>query len=375
MLWVHHHSFLLESGFQLRPKFHPDWKPTWKSEREMIFSEEILGHGVLNPDIIDATRIQDGKLVVLKRIVKTEFPFEVELGTFFSSSPLSDNPRNHCVPVYEVLQSPYDPDDQMIVMPRLREMKTPSFDTVGEFVEAFRQIFEGVEFMHENFVAHKDINILNVMVDASKLYPKGFHPVYHFLDNDNIGFATHITRTQCWPRYHIIDFGYSCRYDPSELPFDHIVAAGDRSAPEMERIRADPSTRLNPFPFDVYCVANIMRKDYGIEFCPALEFLLPLVEDMTQDEPSLRPTMSEASARFVRLCNSLSTSQLRAFPGIDAAGLGHRCRRLKYTVTGVAPLPVKKFLEPDTVTNSRFRSFYTLTPGHVSGVTEMSPCP
>ncbi|KAG7451835.1 uncharacterized protein BT62DRAFT_267364 [Guyanagaster necrorhizus] len=315
MFWIHHHSFLLQSRYRLRPKFHPDWEPTCKSEREMIFSEEILAHTVLvkdyscqmtdialqNPDIIDATCIQDGKLVALKRIVKTEFLFEVKLGTFFSSSPLSDNPRNHCVPISEVLRSPQDPDAQMIIMPRLREIRTPSFDTVGEFVEVFRQIFEDVEFMHEYFVVHKDISILNVMLEASKLYHKGFHPVFHSFNNKNTGFAMHITRIQCWPRHYIIDFGYSRRYDPNELPSDIILAAGDRSAPELKRLHADPSARLNPFSFDVYCIANIMRKDYRIEFYPPLQFLLPLVDDMTQDEPSLRPTISEAVARFVRL--------------------------------------------------------------------------
>ncbi|KAG7451831.1 uncharacterized protein BT62DRAFT_999533 [Guyanagaster necrorhizus] len=161
----------------------------------------------------------------------------------------------------------------------------------------------------------------------------------------------HTTRTLCWPRYYIIDFGYSRRYDPNELPSDVILAASDRSAPELNRLHADPSARLNPFSFD--------------EFHPPLQFLLPLVNDMTQDEPSLRPTISEAVARFARLCNSLTTSQLRASPRGGSAGFSHRCRRLMYTVTGVPPLPAREFSEPVTVIDSCLRSFYTLTPGHV----------
>ncbi len=76
--------------------------------------------------------------------------------------------------------------------------------------------------------------------------------------------------------------------------------------------------------------------------------------------------MGEALAPFVKLCNSLSTSHLSASPN-DATGFGQRCLRLKYTVTGVAPLPVKKFSEPVTVADSGLRSFYTLTPDTPTG--------
>ncbi|KAG7451832.1 uncharacterized protein BT62DRAFT_999534 [Guyanagaster necrorhizus] len=345
MFWVQHQPFLHESGYQLHPKFHPDWQPKWKSKTEMLFSEEARLH--LSPDIIDVTRARDGKLVALKRVSRVNYPFEVELATFFSSSPLSDDPKNHCIPIYEVPQSLYDHDIQFIVMPRLRKSSTPAFDTM----------FEGLEFMHENFVAHnRDISTSNIMLDATKLYPKGFHPIHQTLNAKYTGFAAHTTRTLCWPRHYIIDFGYSRRYDPNELPSDVILAASDRSAPELNRLHADPSARLNPFSFD--------------EFHPPLQFLLPLVNDMTQDEPSLRPTISEAVARFARLCNSLTTSQLRASPRGGSAGFSHRCRRLMYTVTGVPPLPAREFSEPVTVIDSCLRSFYTLTPGHVGEIKE-----
>ncbi len=143
------------------------------------------------------------------------------------------------------------------------------------------------------------------MLDVTKLYPQGFPPVHHSLNAKFTGFATYTTRTQCSPPYYIIDFGYSRHYNPNELPFDVILAAGDRSAPEIKGHRATHFTRLNPFPFDVYClVGNILRKDYLIgsiltlflyhsypTFCSApisaSPFLLPLVNDMTQEEPSL----------------------------------------------------------------------------------------
>jgi hypothetical protein len=91
---------------------------------------------------MDATRMADGKFVLLKCLQKSVYPFEVEIATFFSSPPLADDPNNHCVPVYEVLQLPDDDDQVIIVMPLLRKYGDPSFDTIGEIMEFFSQIFQ-----------------------------------------------------------------------------------------------------------------------------------------------------------------------------------------------------------------------------------------
>ena len=91
---------------------------------------------------MDATRISDNRFVLLKSIRKSLHPYEVEIGTFFSSPPLADDRKNHCVPIYDVLQDPYDDDIAIIVMPLLRCYNNPRFDTVGEAVSFFSQIFE-----------------------------------------------------------------------------------------------------------------------------------------------------------------------------------------------------------------------------------------
>ncbi len=116
-------------------------------------------------------------MVVLKRISRSLHPYEVEVGRFLTSPPLSDDPRNHCCPIMEVLQDPQDPDIQVIVMPYLRDYNDPKFATVGEAVEFFRQAFEvrdrnklmrvgttdrahqGLQFMHEHHVAHRYVVI------------------------------------------------------------------------------------------------------------------------------------------------------------------------------------------------------------------------
>jgi hypothetical protein len=59
---------------------------------------------------------------------------------YLSSEPLSLDPRNHCVQLLEVLDVPGD--DQLLVTPLLRPFDSPTFDTFGEAIDCFRQLFE-----------------------------------------------------------------------------------------------------------------------------------------------------------------------------------------------------------------------------------------
>jgi serine/threonine protein kinase len=95
----------------------------------------------MNP-VMDATRISDGKLVMLKRLYKSVHPFEIAISQFFTAEPQASDPKNHCVPILEVLQDPEAEDKALMVMPYFRKYDDPRFDTFGEAVECFRQLFE-----------------------------------------------------------------------------------------------------------------------------------------------------------------------------------------------------------------------------------------
>lgn len=69
-------------------------------------------------------------------------PFEAEIGTFLSSRALASDPHNHCNPIHEVLKVPDDDDRIILVMPLLRPYNDPPFETFGETVDFFSQIFE-----------------------------------------------------------------------------------------------------------------------------------------------------------------------------------------------------------------------------------------
>ena len=89
---------------------------------------------------MDATRISDGKFVMLKMLPEDEGPDELQLNRMFSSEPLASNPRNHCAPLLDIIRLPNDPP--ITVHSQLRLYNNPLFHTYGEFVTFFEQICE-----------------------------------------------------------------------------------------------------------------------------------------------------------------------------------------------------------------------------------------
>lgn len=91
---------------------------------------------------MDAVRISDGRVVSIKRVSRTKHPDEEEILRSLTHEELLKDPTNHTVPLYEILQSPLDPDCFFIVMPYLTLIHMIKFATVGEAMECFRQLFE-----------------------------------------------------------------------------------------------------------------------------------------------------------------------------------------------------------------------------------------
>jgi serine/threonine protein kinase len=120
---------------------------------------------------MDATRRRDGKHVMLKKIYPDEGPHELVITQLFSSRELVRDPRNHCVPLLDIIEIPQN-GQKLMVMPLLRPFNDPHFQTFGEFVAFFTQICEvrsfhthshesiltldqGLQFMHEQNIAHR----------------------------------------------------------------------------------------------------------------------------------------------------------------------------------------------------------------------------
>ncbi|KAH8982637.1 kinase-like domain-containing protein [Lactarius hatsudake] len=303
--WRDRYRDIGASGYRLRPRYDPDWQPSWKTSRKDFFTTED-GQPTLLRAGMDATRISDGKQVMLKKVLPEEGPHELSITRYFSSPELRDDSRNHCVQLLELIDTADTKklDKRLMVLPFLRPFNDPHFQTFGEFVAFFAQICEGLQFMHERHVAHRDCTENNIMFDPSGMYPKGYHPIQKNRSRDFKGRAKRCTRTDRPPRYYLIDFGLSRRYSSRDV-LDEPLRGGDKNAPEHLR-----GGRCNPFHVDIYYLGNLVREQFLMK-CNGFEFMRELVDSMTDEIPERRPTIEAVIERFDHIRDSLSTTKLR----------------------------------------------------------------
>ncbi|KAI0041037.1 hypothetical protein FA95DRAFT_1501981, partial [Auriscalpium vulgare] len=192
--WVEHREWLQECGYTLRRRYQADWTPSWKPEQFFLFFED----GTL---IMDATRSSDGLHVAIKRVCVNAASEEVDVYQRMISEPISSDPRNRTVPLLDILQVPDGSGDRLLVMPLLRPFDNPAFETFGEAVAFFTQIFEAIQLMHDHRMAHRDCTYNNIMLDPSGMFSVPFHPASINRRRNWKRNLPHLTRTQRPPRY------------------------------------------------------------------------------------------------------------------------------------------------------------------------------
>jgi hypothetical protein len=97
-----------------------------------------------------------------------------------------------------------------------------------------------------------DCTLLNILQDPTALFPRGFHPVNYCLNPASDGLAYNaVTRTACWPRYYLIDFGRSRRYEPAGGP-----------PRERDEGKEGKGTECNPFPADICDLGNLLKRHF-----------------------------------------------------------------------------------------------------------------
>jgi len=161
------------------------------------------------------------------------------------------------------------------------------------------------------------------MLDPSGMYPKGFHPIQVNRRRDFRGRAQSFTPTLRPKRYFLIDFGLSRRHS-SRNALDQPIRGGDKSAPEHRR-----GNLCNPFHTDIYYLGNLVRERflkvrqnvqtlvgyaaYAIyQLYNGFEFMIGLVDAMTDENPAERPTIESVISRFSYIRDSLSEFKLRS---------------------------------------------------------------
>ncbi|KZS89466.1 hypothetical protein SISNIDRAFT_458660 [Sistotremastrum niveocremeum HHB9708] len=259
--WAGYQPWLKNMGYRLRSRYEPDWSPSWFRTGYKIIDSEDAMHPPLRGKSMDATRISDGQVISMK-LVPTHTK-ELLIWKFLSSPELRKDPRNHCIPLFDVHLLP-DTDEQVLVaMPLLVEYDIIPFETPGEVMSCLHSFLEGLMFMHEHNVAHLDIASVNVMMDPGpSLFPKGFHPTdpLYYVPNPSspkirLG-APHISRTLAPVQYYYIDFGESVKFDDfkhRERIYGRVGHA--RDAPEFRTGRS-----YDPFKLDIRACGDMIKE-------------------------------------------------------------------------------------------------------------------
>ncbi|KAI0669476.1 kinase-like domain-containing protein [Trametes maxima] len=282
VFWQARYHYLKDHGYLLRPRYDPAWKPSWVgTNRNPKFCEDSIL--LIDYQVMDAAKVFDQELVAIKSFL-TEGQ-ELHIAQFFTAIR---DPMNHCVPVHEILRDPYDPGFALMVMPYLRPCNDPEFSTIGDIIEFVDQTLEGLVFMHKHDVAHRDVAVANIMMDAKSLYPTGHHPIRLGYTSDGMYPVSPLPRAGRGVRYFYIDFGLSLQIPKgaSSLVIGDVGRNAD--VPELS-----DDVPYDAFKVDVFALGDLYSKEFEGKYSN-VEFLLPIIEPMTQQQPAARPTAEQA---------------------------------------------------------------------------------
>ncbi|KZV68704.1 hypothetical protein PENSPDRAFT_609718 [Peniophora sp. CONT] len=285
--WRDRQLFLQSKGYMLRPRLRPGWVPSWLMTGEDPMDCEDGESLPARSRLVDATRISDGKMVYIKCVNTGDL--ESQIACALSSDALRRDPRNHSVPIEDVFADDEDPSVSYLVMPFLRRMNSPEFETVGEVVDFVDQILEGLAFMHEQGVAHRDCAAPNIMCDASAMFPRGFHPInqYSLFDDIKTG-ATILPRATAGVRYYFIDYGISSYFPPGR-PRELVTGIYGREQDVPELSSTKP---YDPFAVDIFILGSLFKKEFCKKYS-RLHFLEPVANAANARDPASRPTAIE----------------------------------------------------------------------------------
>lgn len=105
-----------------------------------LCSSYRIAHFQQHPKTMDAKRVSDNALVLIKRV--TTGSTEVSIAEFLTSSEKLGDSRNHVVPILEHFSDEVEQDVTCLVMPLLRPFDDPSFFTVDEITDFMQKTLE-----------------------------------------------------------------------------------------------------------------------------------------------------------------------------------------------------------------------------------------
>ncbi|GAB1521602.1 kinase domain protein [Rhizoctonia solani] len=276
-LWVKHQPYLLDKGYQLRPRYRPGWVRSWEgTKRNPRIHEDSLT--IESFKIMDAVRLSDGKRVIIKAFDTQITPSELHILHYLSTEIIQSNPRNHCACALDSFPVPDEDGWVFVVMDTYHSLSITPFETVGEVVEMIRQLLEGLVFMHGLNLAHRDCASTNIMMKADTLFKSTPHPhpSYSFLTEDRRNYVATL-----FPSY-------------AERTLVVGAEGRERDIPEL----STPNVPYDPFKVDVCIIGRFFSRDFYEKYGRSLYFLGPLIKRLIETDPTRRPTANEAFTDF-----------------------------------------------------------------------------
>ncbi|KAJ6621031.1 kinase-like domain-containing protein [Mycena sp. CBHHK59/15] len=302
--WVKNQPFILSRGYKLRPRYEPNWVPSWTIKEDPNEEYEDFIPSYISTPALDAVRVSDGEKVVLKRVPTTGE--ELRIAMLLSSPHLRSDPRNRTIPILEVIPVVHE-SWTLLVMLYCRRFDDPPFHCRAEFIEAMQQFLEGLQFMHDHNISHFDIAPQNLMMDETRVVPAGSHFLRPRTHSGFIHLFRWNNRCSVGPvDYYYIDFGLSMHF-----PGGHATASTVgtlRTFPTIPELSKTES--YNPFKVDVYQLGLTMQK--SIETYWALSDFRPVAAAMMNPNPQNRPTPAESLAQLNSIAARMSSRTLRA---------------------------------------------------------------
>ncbi|KDN38113.1 hypothetical protein RSAG8_09709, partial [Rhizoctonia solani AG-8 WAC10335] len=274
--WVQHQPYLLEKGYQLRPRYRPGWVRSWEgTNRNPRVCEDSLT--IQSFKIMDAVRVRDGKRVIIKAFDMRITPNELHVLEYLSSEDIQLDPRNHCACALDSFPVPGKDGWVFVVMDTYHLLSATPFETIGEAVELIRQLLEGLVFMHGLNLAHRDCASTNIMMKADTLFKNTPHPhpSYSFLTEDGRNYASLHPRRSRSVKYYFIDFGLATLF-PSYAERNLVIGAEgrERDVPEL----STPDIPYDPFKVDICIIGQFLWRDFYTKSSRSLYFLEPFVK-------------------------------------------------------------------------------------------------
>ncbi|KAK0452118.1 uncharacterized protein EV420DRAFT_1311673 [Desarmillaria tabescens] len=292
LFWVKHQPYLQNIGYMLLPRYHSDRRPSWIKKDGTNLKEKYSWAKYISH--LDVIRMEDGVKVALRSSQ------ELAMTMHLSLPKLRSDPRNHTVPVLGTIPIPGEETERVfVVLPVLRWFHTPYFHCRREFADAFRKILEVVDWRSISkttvLSSHsRDACTLNFLMDATNLYPKGFHMAYQ-TSIDGVRHTLH-ARPRCLVapvKYYIIDFETTRHFPEGKDSARAIkLKCQIKTLPEFLGAPAP----YNPFRLDVYNVSATF-----LEFCEqyaGLDEFKPLCLQMMAKDPTKPPTTPEMLVKF-----------------------------------------------------------------------------